>query len=310
MPPRTTRISITKRKGLTEAQMQENLNIVNSDAVRSEFDDLEELASDSTNPLSEAAKLIVGRPADLSNKKQKIDSVSQNKNDILRLINIASSKVGVLYHNAHVEDLLNISRNDGELTEKEVNLYLRGVMRTNQISLVTTMQTLISNLDGIVKSAHQASQTVISTNVEMSEKLTRLSQKMDNMIPTINKTIASEHGNTRELIERFRNEVTEEEIVEKNTKGKGKEPEVKMAIMAPPNVELIASSSKTSSKMFVSAEEIRLICAMGKCPQNYVETIATRYDGKVTWEEYTSAMSGSKSVVEIQKMINSWTSRV
>ncbi|DBA36876.1 TPA_asm: P [Cypripedium gammacytorhabdovirus 1] len=274
---------------VTLATFMQNALLVNQGVVNPLYRDLPPLYNDPTSPLTSAESIskevtnVVPNPniATTSAKTK-----SQSKADIQKMLMSISTKTGFLFENIHLEDLNNISSNIGEVTERDIWMYIRGAMMTNQVSSTTALTKLIGSVEAILLKNQQSMTSSAESNKLLSERMTVLGTKIDTLAPAICATIQTEH------------EITREKVIPKK---------VEMIQVAPP-LEL-STLPKGKLPLFPREEEIIRICLAANCPPDYAENIAKKYVGKVNWDEYQSAISGNLTPMGIKQIVASWKTR-
>nr|DBA36897.1 TPA_asm: P [Heliosperma gammacytorhabdovirus 1] len=256
---------------------------------------LQQVLYDPTSPLMTDAETLSSSvlnvvPNPESVRTSKIAKV-QSKEAIRSMVVRSSAELGIVADSAHIEDLCHIS-SKSPLTEKDVWLYLKGVSRTNQISATTALNKIVKDIETMMSKNQQVMAQGLDSNKLVSERIAMQGQKLESMVPTIGSLMRAEHLTTREV---FKQEMKKFYTIPKAHGESSKTAEGSM----------IAAQSLTPG-----AEEIVQMCTFANVPDHKIMSIAEKYSGHVSWDEYNLIVSGSVSKDEARKLILGWKGRV
>ncbi|DBA36866.1 TPA_asm: P [Cuscuta gammacytorhabdovirus 1] len=253
------------------------------------FQGVPDLASDSTSPLA-AGLVTADSLADqvLTKAQPEIPSaIRMDKAAFKDLVLKMAVERGVVVDAPHLEDLYASCAIAGRaLHSFEVGLYLRGVARANQLSLINTLSSVVKNLENIVVKT----QGVMSSSVESvklsNEKLITLGAKVDNIIPSLSSVISADGSRTRAEITNLAPKLT-------------------------PVLSVTESSVKTPEPCKVITEEMILeMCKSLGMPSNVASMTYSRYGSMITWEVYNKVMSGEINMAGFKVLMSGWKNAV
>ncbi|DBA36891.1 TPA_asm: P [Fraxinus gammacytorhabdovirus 2] len=269
-------------------QMEENVRKVKSGKINPAFKDLPEFAVDPTNPLTpiagQLAEDLTGILPNPSSSNTRSKSI-QSRKEIKEIAIKTSSSTGVIVEEIHIEDLLLIANSTGEaLTYRDIYLYMRGVAKANQISMTTTLSKIITNVESMLSKNQQTMQKNIDSNKLVSEKISVVGTKIDNIIPTLSSTISDEHASTRDLIRAHADAGSQTR----------------------PSISHQEISSSSNPPKYPNGKDIFNMCIQMGCPENFALNYGNKFEGVISWEEYKTVMSGAVSVETFKSYMPRW----
>ncbi|DBA36871.1 TPA_asm: P [Cuscuta gammacytorhabdovirus 2] len=252
------------------------------------FKGLPELAKDSTSPLtaglptadSLANKIVTQAPPEIP------QSLKMDKKAFKEAVLKAAVEMGVVIDTPHLEDLYaSCSMATRALNQFEIKLYLKGVARANQLSMVNSLNAVVKNLENIVVKT----QGVMSSSVEAvklsNEKLVTIGAKLDNIIPSLSSFITADGARTRTELK---------DLVNKK--------------LSPPSLVGESSSKAPPPITEVTEEMILSMCTALGMPDPIAKLTYSRYGKMITWELYNKVMSGEINLAGFKVLMSGWKS--
>ncbi|GAB2277847.1 hypothetical protein Dimus_012550 [Dionaea muscipula] len=169
------------------------------------MDRLTSLPDDPTNPFSPSAANLADHITNLFANPPEGEETSKAKGpsreEVNDLIVSVARKVGTILEQAHIEDLYSIANEYCTLNEHMVYMYLRGVMRTYQISATSSLHKLVASLESVLNKYRSEIKKGSEESKLVSERLNTLAQRIDGLTPSLTSIVQTEHTITRKRIE-------------------------------------------------------------------------------------------------------------
>ncbi|DBA36861.1 TPA_asm: P [Coptis gammacytorhabdovirus 1] len=260
---------------------------VDAGIINPAFANLPTPISDPTSSISAIAEELALSMHQVAPIHQGTSSVpptqGQTRAEIKKTAMLAAASVGMILEPALLEDMYVMSAAHGDLSDRDIWMYLKGALRNGQVSNTAAMAKLIANVEAILERNRQSMASNLDSNKQITERLTLIVQKVDSIVAPICALVQSEFKLFKDTFSNIRHTGS--------------------PFLAPASV---LASSSSPAITHPGKEEILKICKTAGCPLNYAEAMAEKYQGIVTWEEYNTVISGTVSVPEIKKMMAVW----
>jgi len=268
-----------------DKQAEKAVKMVEQGKIHPLFQGVPDLAADSTSPLAAglvtadtlAEQVVANVPPEIP------PPVPMDKAKFKELVLRMAVEKGVVVDTPHLEDLHASCAIAGRaLHPFEIGLYLRGVARANQLSLVNTLSSVVKNLENIVIKTQGVMNSSVESVKLSNEKLITLGAKVDNLIPSLSSVITADGHRTRSELSG-------------------------MMSKQPPSSSLAESSSKVSGPCHIVTEEMILtMCQSLGMPSNVANLTYSKYGKRITWEIYNRVMSGEINLDGFKILMSGW----
>ncbi|DBA36912.1 TPA_asm: P [Lupinus gammacytorhabdovirus 1] len=268
------------------SQALKSVTMANEGQIHELFQEVHELAVDPTSPVAPdsatadalAANIVAG------GKVTQVSRFQLDKKSIGDQVLREAVDMGVLVDSPHLDDIYAACNAAARpLNTFEIRLYLKGVARANQLSVVNTLVSVVKNLEAVVTKTQGVMNASVEGTKIVSEKLISLGSKMDNMVPSISSSTAYEVGKARSDIKTLTDIVT-----------------------ASSHIPSLKAGSSSLAPTQVSHDMIVNMCLSMKMPEHKAKTVAEKYGEFINWDIYNKIMAGEINVAGFRVLLTAW----